>query len=86
MEVSKAKLKFNVASWRNGSASDSRPEGCVFKSREGNCCVVSYNEEWYIKLPIISYLDLTGIIDETSNTHLFKKAYRCRLCLKLNKT
>jgi hypothetical protein len=23
--------------WRNGSASDSRPEGCVFKSRRGHC-------------------------------------------------
>ena len=24
-------------SWRNGSASDSRSEGCVFKSRRGHC-------------------------------------------------
>ena len=24
-----------VTSWRNGSASDSRSEGCVFKSRRG---------------------------------------------------
>ena len=25
-----------VALWRNGSASDSRSEGCVFKSRQGH--------------------------------------------------
>ncbi len=30
-------------SWRNGSASDSRSEGCVFKSRRGQ--VVSYWRE-----------------------------------------
>ena len=24
--------------WRNGSASDSRSEGCVFKSRQGQFC------------------------------------------------
>ena len=53
-EVSKAKVNFNVASWRNGVASDSRSEGCVFKSRGGHCCVVSYGEEWCIKWPIIS--------------------------------
>ena len=69
LEVSKAKLKFKVESWRNGSASDSRSEGGVFKSRRGNCCVASYNEEWYIKWPIISYLNLTWIIGEKSNTH-----------------
>ena len=69
MEVSKVKINFNVASWRNGSASDSRSEGCVFKSRRGNCCVVSHNEEWYIKWPIISYLNLTWIIGEKLNTH-----------------
>ncbi|MXQ93284.1 hypothetical protein E5288_WYG003575 [Bos mutus] len=28
-------LLFSVTSWRNGSASDSRSEGCVFKSRRG---------------------------------------------------
>ena len=28
-------LPFSVTSWRNGSASDSRSEGCVFKSRRG---------------------------------------------------
>ena len=54
LEVSKAKINFNVASWRNGSASDSRSEGCVFKSRRGQCFVVSYNEEWCVKWPIIS--------------------------------
>ena len=26
----------NEAPWRNGSASDSRSEGCVFKSRRGH--------------------------------------------------
>ena len=26
---------FHVTPWRNGSASDSRSEGCVFKSRRG---------------------------------------------------
>ncbi len=26
----------NVTLWRNGSASDSRSEGCVFKSRQGH--------------------------------------------------
>ena len=25
-----------MAAWRNGSASDSRSEGCVFKSRRGH--------------------------------------------------
>ena len=49
LEVNKAKLKFSVESWRNASASDSKSEGCVFKSRRGHCCVDSYNEEWYIK-------------------------------------
>ena len=49
MEVSKTKINFTVPSWRNGSAPDSRSEGCVFKSRRGHCCVDSYNEEWYIK-------------------------------------
>ena len=28
--------QFNMALWRNGSASDSRSEGCVFKSRRGH--------------------------------------------------
>ena len=70
LEVSKAKVNFNVASWRNGSASDSRSEGCVFNSRPGHCCVVSYNEEWCIKWPIIiSYFNITWFIEETSNTH-----------------
>ena len=69
MEVSKTKVNFNVASWRNGSASDSTSEGCVLKSRRGHCSVVSCNEEWYIKLPTISYLNLTWIIEETLNTH-----------------
>ena len=27
--------KFGVALWRNGGASDSRSEGCVFNSRRG---------------------------------------------------
>ena len=27
--------ELHVALWRNGSASDSRSEGCVFKSRRG---------------------------------------------------
>ena len=30
------------ALWRNGSASDSRSEGCVFKSRRGHFFLVSY--------------------------------------------
>ncbi|KAI5856272.1 hypothetical protein BZA05DRAFT_387959 [Tricharina praecox] len=31
--------------WRNGSASDSRPEGCVFKSRRGHSpCLPSIEE------------------------------------------
>ena len=29
-------LKYSAALWRNGSASDSRSEGCVFKSRRGH--------------------------------------------------
>ena len=31
----------HVTAWRNGSASDSRSEGCVFKSRRGH--FFSYN-------------------------------------------
>ncbi len=34
---------FSETSWRNGSASDSRSEGCVFKSRRGQ--VISYWRE-----------------------------------------
>ena len=32
-------LWFWETSWRNGSASDSRSEGCVFKSRRGHNCM-----------------------------------------------
>ena len=28
---------YPLTPWRNGSASDSRSEGCVFKSRRGHC-------------------------------------------------
>ena len=59
MEVSNAKVIFNLASWRNGSASDSRSEGCVFKSRRGHCYDVSFNEGWCIKWTLINFLNLT---------------------------
>ena len=59
LEVSKAKVIFNVASWRNVSSSDSSSEGCVFKSRRGHCCDVSFNEGWCIKWTLINFLNLT---------------------------
>ena len=59
LEVSKGKVIFNVASWGNGSASDYRSEGCVFKSRRGHCFDVSFNEGWYIKWTLINFLNLT---------------------------
>ena len=34
--------KLGAAPWRNGSASDSRSEGCVFKSRRGHILGYSY--------------------------------------------
>ena len=35
--------QFQLAWWRNGSASDSRSEGCVFKSRPGHPHFVAYH-------------------------------------------
>ena len=33
--LNKKNLKCELTPWRNGSASDSRSEGCVFESRRG---------------------------------------------------
>ena len=33
----------NLTPWRNGSASDSRSEGCVFESRRGQHCFAVLN-------------------------------------------
>lgn len=42
----------SATSWRNGSASDSRSEGCVFKSRRGQGCDFSLatdvNSVWHL--------------------------------------
>ena len=33
-------IMIKLTPWRNGSASDSRSEGCVFKSRQGHTCSI----------------------------------------------
>ena len=37
--------------WRNGSASDSRSEGCVFKSRRGQCVFFLSHKITFILFP-----------------------------------
>ena len=54
----KAKLNtsnmFNIykAWWRNGSASDSRSEGCVFKSRPGQSFHLYFDMIYFLTFPI----------------------------------
>ena len=36
--------------WRNGSASDSRSEGCVFESRRGQTIFLSRAQNYFTKL------------------------------------
>ena len=52
-------LLFSVTSWRNGSASDSRSEGCVFKSRRGHSFTFSHRANrglWTLRASVLLFL------------------------------
>ena len=58
--------------WRNGSASDSRSEGCVFESRRGHKCFCTSSSERAKKIlpPMRIELMTFGLQDQRSATEL----------------
>ena len=58
--------------WRNGSASDSRSEGCVFESRRGHKCFCFIPAEMTKKIlpPMRIELMTFGLQDQRSATEL----------------
>ena len=56
-------IMFKVALWRNGSASDSRSEGCVFKSRQGHSpLTTNLNRDIVYCLGIEMFTEWLGLI------------------------
>ena len=52
-------LSWIVALWRNGSASDSRSEGCVFKSRQGHSCLTTkFKRDTVQKFTMGTFIDI----------------------------
>ena len=63
-------------SWRNGSASDSRSEGCVFKSRRGQflfsvCPSTTWSRKWLREIYFFMALTGTCLTEHTCSTGLF---------------
>ena len=57
--------------WRNGSASDSRSEGCVFESRRGQNFLICFGRQKKNKLPPMRIELMTfGLQDQRSATEL----------------
>ena len=57
--------------WRNGSASDSRSEGCVFESRRGQNILTCFSRQKKNKLPPMRIELMTfGLQDQRSATEL----------------
>ena len=68
-------FSYRGALWRNGSASDSRSEGCVFKSRQGHSYLienVKRNISHYLLIEMfISIGKVSAILKENSKTKIF---------------
>ena len=58
--------------WRNGSASDSRSEGCVFKSRRGQY-VVSSGSPRIATITVTILCSSLAILSSLLHVHFFKK-------------
>ena len=60
--------------WRNGSASDSRSEGCVFESRRGQTIILKIKEQHFFSKrsmpPMRIELMTFGLQDQRSATEL----------------
>ena len=68
--------------WRNGSASDSRSEGCVFKSRRGQLVFLSCPNHIYSK----TANKLFVVIDSLKNIHKSFKIFGLTLLERLTTT
>ena len=66
------RTSIDLTPWRNGSASDSRSEGCVFESRRGHKCFCTSSSERAKKIlpPMRIELMTFGLQDQRSATEL----------------
>ena len=80
-------VKFHVTPWRNGSASDSRSEGCVFESRRGQAKSIFYWSNFFASLcfPDLFHSKVASVFK--SNHVLFNAVSRpCEMCFHAERT